>query len=303
MNKHEEIERPGSIQRLLADLRPRLHKYCARMVGSVIDGEDVVQEAMLRAVEAIAGKPEITEPERWLVRIAHNTAVDFLRRRTREAARHDDRDEVLEMIADPVAAADRSQIAAASLRSFIRLPVAQRSSVVLMDVLGYSLQEIEEMTGMTIPAIKAALHRGRARLREISREPDDYVPPSLSEPDRARLATYTSRFNARDFAAVREMLAEEVRLEMVATARLNGRDQITETYFGNYGRRNDWRLAPGIVDDRPAVLVMNVAELSEKPAYFILLEWTGSLIGEIRDFSHARHVIDGAEIALDRSDQ
>jgi RNA polymerase sigma-70 factor, ECF subfamily len=300
MSKHEEVGHAISVARLVADLRPRLHKYCARMVGSVIDGEDVVQEALLKAIEAAACRPEITDPERWLVRIAHNAAIDFLRRRTREAARREGTEKDLEMIVDPVAASDRSHIAAASLRSFIRLPVAQRSSVVLMDVLGYSLQEIEDMTGMTIPTVKAALHRGRARLREIAREPDDYVPPTLSESDRARLATYASRFNARDFAAVREMLAEEVRLEMVAAARLNGRDKVTEAYFVNYGRRNDWQLAPGTVDGRPAILVMDAAERPEKPVYFILLEWTGSQIGTIRDFSHARYAMDDAQIVRDR---
>ncbi|WP_315766983.1 MULTISPECIES: sigma-70 family RNA polymerase sigma factor [unclassified Bradyrhizobium] len=300
MAKDEGVERPPSIERLIVELRPRLHKYCARMVGSVVDGEDVVQEALLKAIEAIAGHSDVANPERWLIRIAHNAAIDFLRRRTRDAARHEGTDKDLEMIADPGAAADRSQIAAASLRSFIRLPVPQRSSVVLMDVLGYSLQEIEGMTGMTIPAIKAALHRGRVRLREISGEPDDYIPPSLSEADRTRLAAYASRFNARDFVAVREMLTEEVRLEMVATARLTGRDRVTEAYFGNYGRRRDWQLAPGVVDGRPAVLVMDGTDLSEKPVYFILLEWRDSLITKIRDFSHARYAIDGAQILLDQ---
>jgi RNA polymerase sigma-70 factor, ECF subfamily len=300
MSKFEEVDGALPIYRQIAILRPRLHKYCARMVGSVIDGEDVVQQAMLQAIEAIGRGPEITHPESWLVRIVHNAAVDFLRQRRREAVHHESADRDLELIVDPIAAADRSQIAAASLRSFMRLPVAQRSSVILMDVLGYSLQEIEAMTGTTIPAIKSALHRGRARLREISREPDDHVPPSLSEPERTRLANYTSRFNARDFAAVREMLAEEVRLEMVATARLNGRNQVTEAYFRNYGRREDWRLAPGMVDERPAVVVMSVAELSQQPLYFILLEWTGSLIEKIRDFSHARYVIDSAQIVLDQ---
>ena len=64
-------------------LRPTLHRYCARMVGSALDGEDIVQEAMLRALEAALPDRPIENPEGWLFRIAHNLALDFLRRRAR----------------------------------------------------------------------------------------------------------------------------------------------------------------------------------------------------------------------------
>src|SRR5712671_4951118 len=87
----------ADIDGLLARMRPKLHRYCARMVGSVIDGEDVLQDALIKAVDMIADE------------------------------------------ADTVAS---RQIASASLRTFMRLPVAQRASVILMDVLGCSLQEI-----------------------------------------------------------------------------------------------------------------------------------------------------------------
>src|SRR5438132_208884 len=76
----------ADIDSLLAAMRPRLHRYCARMVGSVIDGEDVLQDALIKAVEAQAGAGNIGNPEGWLFRIAHNTALDFLRRRNRQEA-------------------------------------------------------------------------------------------------------------------------------------------------------------------------------------------------------------------------
>jgi RNA polymerase sigma-70 factor, ECF subfamily len=152
------------IDALLAAMRPKLHRYCARMVGSVIDGEDVLQDALIKAVQAHASAGPVTNPEGWLFRIAHNTALDFLRRRNRQEALRSV--EEVDMIADQLDAVASRQIAATSLRTFMRLPVAQRSSVILMDVFGCSLQEICEVMDCSLPAAKAALHRGRAQLRE-----------------------------------------------------------------------------------------------------------------------------------------
>src|SRR6202008_531904 len=92
------------------------------------------------------------------------------------------------MIADPADTIESRQAVAVSLRTFMRLPVAQRSSVILMDVLGYSLDEIGGGLDSSLPTVKAALHRGRARLRELSREGDDRPPPALTGPERSRLA-------------------------------------------------------------------------------------------------------------------
>ena len=146
------------------------------MTGSVIDGEDVLQEALTKAFEALPNAGPIANPEGWLFRIAHNAALDFLRRRAREKAFAD---EDPDMIVDPVNPTVDRQAAAAGLHTFMRLPVAQRSSVIMMDVLGYSLQEISAMLDTSIPAIKAALHRGRPRLRHLADEPDDRPVPRL----------------------------------------------------------------------------------------------------------------------------
>ena len=282
----------GSFERLLAELRPKLHRYCARMTGSVIDGEDVVQDAMLKALAAFGEADALANPEAWLFRIAHNTALDHLRRRARQEAIRSDEDP--EMLVDPVTPAEDRLAAAASMRTFMRLPVAQRSSIILMDVLGYSLDEIGGVTALSIPAIKASLHRGRARLRELAQEPDDTPLPVLDEPERSRLAAYVERFNARDFDAVRDMLADEVRLELVNRTRLNGRREVN-TYFGNYGKAHDWQLAPGFVDRRPAILVRRPDDPG-RPAYFVLLEWAGENVVTIRDFRHARYVAEDAEM-------
>jgi RNA polymerase sigma-70 factor (ECF subfamily) len=71
MNSGPEGATAQDIQALLVAMRPRLHRYCARMAGSVIDGEDVLQDALTKAVEAAAAVRPIRNPEGWLFRIAH----------------------------------------------------------------------------------------------------------------------------------------------------------------------------------------------------------------------------------------
>jgi len=292
MTSLPQAQAAEGIERLLVAMRPRLHRYCARMVGSVIDGEDVLQDALIKAVEASASAGGIGNAEGWLFRIAHNTALDFLRRRSRQEALHSG--EEVDMMADQLDAVTSRQIANASLRTFMRLPVAQRSSVILMDVLGCSLQEVCEIMDYSLPAVKAALHRGRRQLREFAGEPDDAPQSKLSDADRARLSAYVAHFNARDFDAIRAMISDDVRLELVNKTRLNGKVEVSR-YFGNYSKVSDWHLVPGLVEGRPAILVFDPNEPGSQPKYFMLLDWSAGKVATIRDFRHARYVIDGAE--------
>jgi len=283
-----------ALESLLVRLRPRLHRYCARMLGSVIDAEDVVQEASIKAIEAVAGPAAITNPEAWLFQVAHNAALDALRRRARQPRLGND--EELAMVPDPTGDVHQREAAAAGLHVFMRLPVAQRGSVILMDVLGYSLDEIGGITGSSIPAVKAALHRGRERLRAALDEPDDRPPPALGEAERARLAAYVERFNSRDFDALRDMLAEDVQVELVTRTRLRGRAEVSGRYFGNYSRAYDWHFEPGFVDRRPALIARDPNDPTRRPAYFMLLSWSSGQVATIRDFRHAPYVIEGAEV-------
>lgn len=277
-------------ERTLGDMRPKLHRYCARMAGSAVDGEDIVQEVLIKAVEAY-GRTPLDNPENWLFRIAHNAAMDFLRRRRRQEAAHSDEDP--EMAIDESASAVARHAATTALRTFMHLPVAQRGVTILMDVLGYSLKEVGGITGLTIPAVKAALHRGRGRLRELADSPGESLV--LDDAGLGRLAAYADRFNAHDFDAVRNMLADEVALELVSRIRMTGRKEVSR-YFGNYAGVNDWQMTPGQVDGRPALLVLNPAQPEAPPSYFVTVEWEGDNVVRIRDFRHARYVAESAEM-------
>lgn len=287
------------LMRMLAEFRPRLHRYCARMTGSAVDGEDVVQETMLKVLESPPDIDNFSMLERWLIRVAHNAAIDFLRHRNRQDATHTGED--LDMIIDPAASLDTSDTALVSLRTFMRLPALQRSTVIFKDVLGYSLDEVAEFTGSSIAAVKSALQRGRLNLRELAKEPDDAPLPKLDEHEQRLLAAYAENFNARNFEAVRAMLADELRFDLVNRVQSTGKSSAV-SYFGNYGRLGGWHLVPGMVDRRPALLAFDPDDMLGTPIYFVVLEWAGDRVVSIRDFRYARYALEGAEVlVLNRS--
>ena len=129
---------------LIGDLRPELHRYCARLTGSVIDGEDVVQDSLASAFVALKTLEAAPSLRAWVFRIAHNRALDLLRSRAIRAA------EPLEaasetpdsQAADPLEALMRQEAVRTAVSRFVDLPTAQRSVVILKDVLGHSLEDI-----------------------------------------------------------------------------------------------------------------------------------------------------------------
>ncbi|TIQ31529.1 MAG: sigma-70 family RNA polymerase sigma factor [Mesorhizobium sp.] len=284
----------AALEAILVDLRPKLHRYAARMAGSAIEGEDIVQEAVVKALDAHDGGATVERPEQWLFRIAHNAAQDHLRRRQRERSRMTEAD--MTEIEDLSASAETRLAAAASLRSFMQLTLAQRSAVILVDVLGLSLHETCEVTGATLAATKAALHRGRAELKALASAPDDMAIPKLDPEEERRLRRYIDLFNARDFDAVRALIAEDIELEVVNRTRLSGKKQAS-TYFGNYDRVSDWALSLGFVDGQPAILIRN-PQADDAVRGFVLIDWRGAEAVRIRDFRYAPYCAADADIRL-----
>jgi RNA polymerase sigma-70 factor (ECF subfamily) len=283
------------LTQLMEAMRPRLHRYCTRMIGSPFEGEDIVQDALASAVAAFPVTGEIERPESWLLRIAHNAALDALRRRKRHGL--EPLDDLLPEPVDHSAHADARVVATASLAAFLHLSVIERSSVVLVDVLGYSLTETAHILGVSVPAVKAGLHRGRIRLRELVDAPAN-PPPPLASVDRERLRAYADRFNARDFDALRDLLSEEVRLDLVSRTRLRGRKDVS-VYFTRYQQVHGCRLIPGWAENYPALLACD-PEISATPvAYIILLDWADDHIVSIRDFRHASYVMASLTTRLD----
>jgi RNA polymerase sigma-70 factor (ECF subfamily) len=274
---------PDELASLAGAMRPRLHRYCARMMGSAFDGEDVVQDALAKAAQAIGSDGAIVQPEAWLLRIAHNAALDALRRRRRQAAR-----DVLIEPAGESDASDRRLAVEAGLESFLHLPPGPRASVALVDVLGHSAAETAAILAMSEGAVKAALHRGRAALRRLS-QAGDAVPP-IEAGERARLQAYADRFNAHDWDALRALLAEDVRLDLVNRIQLAGARDVG-VYFTRYDQSADSVLSVAVAEGRPTLLVHPADNPKGAVKYVILLDWRAGKIAAIRDFRHAPYIM------------
>ena len=269
---------------LVGELRPELHRYCARLVGSAIDGEDVVQESLAKAFYAVSLQPELPPLKPWLFRIAHNTAIDFLRRYERrfvEPVAELPESALVDAGADP-------EVVRAALSTFVALPVGQRSAVILKDVLGHSLDEIAAATGTTIAAVKASLVRGRANLRARA-QPEATAwrdrPPTTPE-ERALLGRYVSLFNARDWEGVRAMLLEECRLDLVSKSARRGK--AVGMYLDRYAQERDLRFVLGTAEGRDLVGVFRGA--ATRPEYVVLVDFDGDEVSFIRDFRYVPYL-------------
>ena len=265
---------------LVGSIRPELHRYCARLTGSVIEGEDIVQDTLAKAFYALAQQPTTPPLRPWLFRIAHNAAIDYLKSHGRKYTDpHADMTDVAGYVDAPDPA-----IVRAALSRFLALPLVQRSAVILKDVLGHSLEETAETMGTTIMAVKAALVRGRGNLRDAD---DPEVRAEAAA--RADLDRYAALFNAKDWDGVRAMIGEDCRLDLVSRSQRRGK--AVGLYFTNYAS---------------AGVTLTVVRLEGKlalearsetmPPYFILLDIVDGKVADIRDFRYVPYIAVEAEI-------
>ena len=273
---------------LVSGIRADLHRYCARMTGSVADGEDIVQDTLARAYYALSEMDAVPELRPWLFQIAHNRALDHLRRYERRMSEPLDTvfESALSTGRDPEDRLAQEQATRAAISRFVELVPAQRSAVILKDVLGHSLTEVAEMMRLSEAAAKAALHRGRQRLRVLAEAAP--APPSVPNPVSPGIARYVALFNARDWDGVRALLAEDVRLDLVSRVKRNGRREVA-SYFTNYSKLTDWHLAPGSVDGREVILVLRHDDA--RPSYFIELEISDGQVKQIKDFRYVPYIL------------
>ena len=280
---------------LTGEVRGELHRYCARLMGSVIDGEDVVQDTLARALAALGEIEETPQLRPWLFKIAHNRALDLLRSRSvRKVEPIEAASEIAdESHPDPMEVLMRQEAVETAVSRFAELPLLQRSVVILKDVLDESLKDIADLLDLTVDAVKAHLARGRARLREVNAQA---ATLSAVRPVSAATARYVTLFNTQNWDGLRALLADDVRLHQSTYPVRTGAADVG-MFFTIYAKFEGVRLAPAWVEGREVIAVFEDSAGVE-PSYFMWLEWRDGHISFIRDYRYARYILDGAELVL-----
>jgi RNA polymerase sigma-70 factor, ECF subfamily len=262
--------------------RRELLAHCYRMLGSLHDAEDVVQDTYLRAWRAYGGFEQRSSVRTWLYRIATNASLTALERRGRRVlpsgltGPSDDPyappvpagPEVswVQPIPDALVTTDpddpaavvvaREDLRLALVASLQLLPARQRAVLLLRDVLAFPAADVAALLDMSVPAVKSALQRARARMEEAAPSTE-----GLAEPDepraRALLDRYIAAFENADAAAFEEVLREDAALEMVGS----------RTWFSGLctclryitsapvlGAPGDWRMVPTRANGQPAAV-------------------------------------------------
>ena len=296
------LERPSMNQdrreellALASELRPDLHRYCARLMGSVIDGEDVVQDTLIRAFVALQDLDEAPALRPWLFRIAHNRALDLLRgREVRMADPIDAAADVADSAQpDPLEMLMRKEAVNTAVSRFAELPTLQRSVVILKDVLDESLIEIAALLDLTVDAVKGHLARGRAHLREINAHGR---PLAGAWSASLAVARYVALFNERDWDGLRVLLADDVKLHQSLHPLRVGRADVG-LFFTLYAKIDGVWLAPAWLEGREVVAVFE-DRADPKPSYIMWLEWRDGQISLIHDYRYVRYVTADAELTL-----
>jgi len=272
-------------------LRSSLHRYCARMTGSVMDGEDIVQEALFEAYRKLDTFDDSKPLKPWLFRIAHNRCIDFLRQKKARVAL-----ETASAAPDYVPPLNPSNlnIRFAVERLVVNLPPMERACVILKDVLDYSLEEIAELVDSTVGGVKSALNRGRSKLAALtdSASKERPLPTQVSK----LLQLYVERFNRRDWNGVRELTSADARL-LVADG-FAGR--LTDApYFSEYeARAGEWQMRVGTVDGEPVIIGLRRDGTAWKPHWIIRIELAGDRITRIADYVFCDWVLSAADSVL-----
>lgn len=280
---------------LATELRPALHRYCARLMGSIIDGEDVVQDALTRAFVALQDLKETPLLRPWLFRIAHNRALDLLRSQAvRKAEQIDAASQVSDLAAaDTVDTLMRQEAVNTAVSRFAELPILQRSVVILKDVLDESLIDIATLINISVDAVKGHLARGRARLREINVNASS-LPDA--RPASAAVARYVALFNQRDWDSLRALLADDVKLNQSSHPARVGRADVG-MFFSTYAKTDSVWLEPAWVDGREVIAVFE-DRADPSPNYMMWLEWRDGRISFIHDYRYVRYVVANAELTM-----
>ena len=267
---------------LTDQFRPELLAYCYRMLGSVHDAEDQVQEIMLRAWRARSGFEGRASLRTWLYRIAVNVCLRALETRSRRPLPSGLGDPARELAgpllpgdtdvpwlqpipdalvapasspADPAAeVASRAGMRLALIAALQYLPPRQRAVLILRDVLAWPAADVARLLGTTTVAVNSALQRARTQMAQAAPAEDEITEPA-DPAVRALLDQYATAFQTADVAALTKLLHVDASMEMPPVSLwVAGRDGLVR-FLAEYvlGAPGDWRMVPTSANGQPAL--------------------------------------------------
>jgi RNA polymerase sigma-70 factor (ECF subfamily) len=270
---------PGEFADLTEPFRRELLAHCYRMLGSVDDAEDVVQETYLRAWRSYGRFEGRSSLRTWLYQIATNACLTAREHRARRAlpsglggaglaggagGRGEDRPAELEWLQpmpdalvtaesdDPaVIAATRDSLRLALIASFQYLPPRQRAVLLLREVLAFPADDVARMLGTSTVAVKSALQRARTRLSHVAPAERRIAEPSQPAA-RALLEAYIAAFETADAAALERLLRRDAMLELPPSSVWFAGGEAIATAVAGLGYPGEWRMVPTAANGQPA---------------------------------------------------
>jgi RNA polymerase sigma-70 factor, ECF subfamily len=238
---------------LIEPHRRALHLHCYRMLGSLHDADDALQETMLRAWKGSDRYEPRAQLGAWLHTIATNVCLTAIaRKRSRPAELYGDLDHLQpypdRLLEDLVV---RETVELAFIMAIQLLPPKQRAVLILRDVLGWSAKEVAEALDDSVAAVNSALQRARAGVERARRH-----VPAPDEQERALVRRFMKAWDAVDIDGLVALLTEDAVMTMppermrVAGARAIG------DFFGSVpqgGRLDEIRLVPTSANRQPAL--------------------------------------------------
>ena len=260
--------------------RPELLAHCYRMLGSLADAEDAVQETYVREWRSFGSFEARSSERTWLYRIATNTCLTAVQHHSRRvlpsglgapsddpSAPPDSADPgvawlqpIPDMMVSPAAndpatiVATRDSVRLALIASLQYLPSRQRAVLILRDVLAWPAAEVAELLDMSVAAVKSALQRARARLHQVAPVADHVT--QLTEPEhRALLDRYIAAFQDADAAALERLLRQDATLEAPPLRTWYAGIKFCMPYMARHvlGSPGHWRMRPASANGQPAV--------------------------------------------------
>jgi RNA polymerase sigma-70 factor (ECF subfamily) len=292
--------------------------HCYRMLGSLQDAEEVVQESLLRAWQRQDEVRSTSATRAWLYKIATNACLDLLKVRRRRALPHlvapsassatglgpaaDERlwvepapDTLLDVADDAVRRPDarvslRESIGLAFITALQFLPPKQRAALLLVDVLGWKPQETAALLETTVFSVNSLLQRARKSVEERG---GDGVPPDASNSDAALLQRYITTWESGDLDAFTALLADDVRLSMPPRPEWFAGREVVRRFLASVlaAEPHEYRLVPIGANAGPAVAVYT-RPMKPNAAYeataINVVAFRGGLVSQMTRFASPR---------------